>query len=102
MHLSCSMAPSMETASAPISTKSSYRSGAGKSSLPATWAATKPGGPKGYRTAGACLVLPPKNLLDLNPIESAFVKIEYPFRKAAARRREAVSKTVPKLIQPYT
>jgi transposase len=54
------------------------------------------------RQSGAKLFLLPKYSPDLNPIEQVFAKLKHLLRKAAARSREAVCKTIGELLTTYT
>jgi transposase len=54
------------------------------------------------RKAGAKLFFLPKYSPDLNPIEQVFAKLKHLLRKAAARTRTAVTKTVGELLGSYT
>ena len=57
---------------------------------------------RAIRKAGARLLLLPKYSPDLNPIEQVFAKLKHLLRKAAARSREAVCRTIGQLLETYT
>ncbi len=54
------------------------------------------------RQAGAKLFLLPKYSPDLNPIEQVFAKLKHMLRKAEARTKDAVCKTIGTLLDTYT
>jgi transposase len=54
------------------------------------------------RQAGAKLFFLPKYSPDLNPIEQVFAKLKHLLRKAAARTKAAVSKTIGELLNSFT